>query len=297
MSGDKSSVYPKLIGSGLSGLLEVGIFHPFDTVSKRIMSNEKKLTIFGKNSNVSEIIFNTCNKTSLMSRCIPLYNGIGFAMMHRCNQRMYGYGGQPILKDIIERKYDGKTKNDRVLCETLAGLVIGAGESIFMPADVLKVKKQTNPAAFNNKSIIDILRRESYRELYKGLTVTTMRNMIGRGNLFFTNTWMRENVFKKTNQWDMTFVEYNIISVVSISTSILLTAPFDVIKTRIQNRNFGSSDSMIDISRRILLEEGPRGFFKGLNTKLFVIGPKIMFSFSMSQTLISYFEKTMANNT
>ena len=74
-----------------------------------------------------------------------------------------------------------------------------------------------------------------------------------------------------------------------------ITAPFDVIKTRIQNRNFGSSDSMIDISKRILLEEGPGGFFKGLNTKLFVIGPKIMFSFSMSQTLISYFEQNYGN--
>ncbi len=85
MSSDKSSIYPKLIGSGLSGFLEVGLFHPFDTISKRIMSNENKMIIFGKKSNISEIIFNTCNKTPLITRCIPLINGIGFAMMHRCN--------------------------------------------------------------------------------------------------------------------------------------------------------------------------------------------------------------------
>ena len=291
MSSDKSSIYPKLVGSGLSGILEVGIFHPFDTISKRIMSSKNNIVVFGKNANASSIIFSSTASNKLSGRVMSLYNGIGFAMMHRCNQRMYGYGGQPILRDMIEKKYDAKTKNDRILCETIAGVVIGAGESMFMPADVLKVKKQTNHAAFNNKTILDILRRESYRELYKGITVTTMRNMIGRGNLFFTNTWMREIVFKKTNQWDMTFVEYNIISVVSISTSILFTAPFDVIKTRMQKRDFGSNESMVGITRKIFIEEGWKGFFKGLNTKLFVIGPKIMLSFSLSQTLIGYFEK------
>ena len=290
MPDDKSSIYPKLIGSGLSGFLEVSLFHPFDTISKRIMSNKNNMVVFGKDSNVSKIIFDSTSKT-MPQRLFSLYNGIGFAMAHRCNQRMYGYGGQPILREIIEKRYDAKTRNERILCETIAGAAIGAGESMFMPADVLKVKKQTNDAAFRNKSLFRILTRESYHEFYRGITVTTIRNLIGRGNHFFFNAFMREHIFEKQSQWDMTFVQYNIISLVSISTSMLFTAPFDVIKTRMQNRNFGSSDSIVAISKRIIVEEGWRGFFKGLNTKLFVIGPKIMLSFSMSQSLISYFER------
>ena len=39
------NVYPKLLGSGIGGLLESTIFHLLDTTSKRLMSNQNKLII------------------------------------------------------------------------------------------------------------------------------------------------------------------------------------------------------------------------------------------------------------
>ena len=64
-----------------------------------------------------------------------------------------------------------------------------------------------------------------------------------------------------------------------------------MVKTRIQNKNFGESvDSFVTISN-IIKHEGYRAFFKGLNTKLIIIAPKIIFSYSISQYLISQLEK------
>jgi len=288
---ENDSIYPKLIGSSLAGILETIIFHPFDTMSKRLMSNEKTFVLRGPTSNITQVLFQTNKPFSLYTQVPSLYRGIGYGLWHRCSQRMYGYGGQPILRSHIEKYYDAKTKKDRILCETVAGAVIGVGESMFMPADVLKVKKQTNIGTFGGRSFITILRNEQLREMYRGIGITSVRNLIGRSNLYFINSVMREYLFEKDNQWDMTFMQYNLISVVSITSSILFTAPFDVIKTRVQNRDFGNTDGAVKVARKILAEEGVSGFFKGLTTKLFIISPKIMFSFSMAQYLISYFEK------
>ena len=288
-----NSIYPKLIGSSMAGILETSIFHPFDTISKRLMSNEKKLIIRGPESNLKQVIFHTNKPFGMFTQIPSLYRGIGYGIWHRASQRMYGYGGQPILRSYVEKYYDAKTKNDRILCETAAGAVIGVGESMFMPSDVLKVKKQTNIDTFNGRSFITILRNENMREMYRGIGITSIRNLVGRSNLYFINSVMREYVFEKDNQWDMSFMQYSLISFISITSSILFTAPFDVIKTRVQNRDFGNTDGSFKIARRILNEEGYRGFFKGLNTKLLIISPKIMFSFTASQYLISYFEKNL----
>lgn len=48
------------------------------------------------------------------------------------------------------------------------------------------------------------------------------------------------------------------------TNSITVAAPLDVIKTRIQNRPFDSPESGTTIVRRLLANEGPSAFFKGL---------------------------------
>ena len=37
------NISSKIIGSSLSGILEIGLFHPVDTVAKRLMYNKKSI--------------------------------------------------------------------------------------------------------------------------------------------------------------------------------------------------------------------------------------------------------------
>lgn len=39
----KDSAVARIVGSGISGIAELAVFHPVDTVSKRLMSNEAKV--------------------------------------------------------------------------------------------------------------------------------------------------------------------------------------------------------------------------------------------------------------
>ncbi|GAN11847.1 hypothetical protein MAM1_1103d11460, partial [Mucor ambiguus] len=47
-SGQSESGKARFAGSASSGILELIIFHPVDTVAKRLMSNQNKLWISGR---------------------------------------------------------------------------------------------------------------------------------------------------------------------------------------------------------------------------------------------------------
>lgn len=72
--------------------------------------------------------------------------------------------------------------------------------------------------------------------------------------------------------------------------SIVITNPLDVVKTRVQNRNFDNPESGLSIVSRMVKNEGMGSFFKGVIPKTSMVGPKLIFSFTVAQSLISYFD-------
>lgn len=74
---------------------------------------------------------------------------------------------------------------------------------------------------------------------------------------------------------------------------MIVSAPLDVVKTRIQNRNFENPESGVRIITNMLKNEGPTSFFKGLTPKLLMTGPKLVFSFWLAQTLIPTFDRIL----
>lgn len=58
------------------------------------------------------------------------------------------------------------------------GSLIGIGEIVLLPLDVLKIKRQTNPEAFRGRGIVRIVRDEGFG-LYRGWGWTAARNAPG----------------------------------------------------------------------------------------------------------------------
>ena len=92
---------------------------------------------------------------------------------------------------------------------------------------------------------------------------------------------------------------------------MIVSAPLDVIKTRIQNRNFENPESGFKIVGSMMKNEGITSFFKGLTPKvcevifqheiaadlfvqLLMTGPKLVFSFWLAQTLIPAFDVALS---
>lgn len=280
-------IYPKLIGSGIAGILEASIFHPADTISKRLMSNQSKLIITGDKSNLKSVLLQTKQNPILSKQIRGLYNGLGFSLVHRFTQRMYGYGGQPILREYIENQFDSKSRKERIFLEWACGATIGLGETIFMPFDLLKVKKQTNSETFGNRTIFQIIKEERINNYFKGATITLARNFTAMGNFFMVNSIVREFIFDKQTPWGLSYSQYIFSAAIASACSISSSSPFDVVKTRVQNKDFGQNSNSYVVIRDIMKNEGYKAFYKGLGTKLVTIGPKIIFTYATSQYFIT----------
>ncbi|KAJ5317314.1 hypothetical protein PENANT_c034G00151 [Penicillium antarcticum] len=287
----KESATARLLGSGSAGIAELMIFHPVDTTAKRLMSNQTRIT---NATAFKEVVFKEYANASVARKFTSLFPGLGYAAGYKVLQRIYKYGGQPFARDYLAQHHGadfdkafGKGTGKAIMHAT-AGSLIGIGEIVLLPLDVLKIKRQTNPEAFRGRGLFKIISDEGMG-LYRGAGWTAARNAPGSFALFGGSAFAKEYIYSLSDynaaSWGQNFVA----SVCGASASLVVSAPLDVIKTRIQNRNFENPESGFKIVSKMLKHEGPTSFFKGLTPKLLMTGPKLVFSFWLAQTLIPAF--------
>jgi hypothetical protein len=97
---------------------------------------------------------------------------------------VYKFGGQPFVRDYLAQNHGGSFDrtfgkgNGKAIMHATAGSIIGIGEIVLLPLDVLKIKRQTNPEAFRGRGLIRIIADEGFG-LYRGWGWTAARNAPG----------------------------------------------------------------------------------------------------------------------
>lgn len=264
------------------------IFHPVDTLAKRLMSNKSSSLSF------NQIVFKNHADATIGNKFLSLFPGLGYAAGYKILQRIYKFGGQPYFKDYLNKHHKSKfvatfgEKNGKAMTEAAAGSLTGIGEIVLLPLDVLKIKRQTNPEAFRSRGFLKIVSDEGFA-LYRGWGWTAARNAPGSFALFGGSAFTKEYLFKLDDYSSATWGQNFICSIAGSISSIAISQPLDVIKTRIQNQNFESKQGGVMVIKDIMKNEGFRAFFKGLAPKVLVVGPKLIFSFTMAQSLIPFF--------
>jgi len=298
MKGDKNkSVLASLLGSTVSGVFEIGLFHPLDTTAKRLMNNK------------TNVNFNNFKKTILQKhhhkgwiRGLPsLYPGLGFATSYKVTQRIYKYTGQNVLKNYFLNNHKSKfesvfgEKNGNVMISAVSGSLIGIGEIGLLPLDILKIKSQVNPEALSNKGIVELVKKERFN-LYAGWRWTALRNAPGSFTLFGASTFFKSKIFGLEINDKASLFQHFVTSSLASTACILVSSPMDVIKTRIQAQEFGKADNGMKIVKDMVKHEGMGSFFKGVVPKVGSIGPKLTFSFTIAQYLIDHFNDILKSN-
>ncbi|KAI5787143.1 mitochondrial carrier domain-containing protein [Geopyxis carbonaria] len=290
----KESTIARVLGSGSAGIAELAIFHPVDTTAKRLMSNQGKVASI---SQLNSVVFKDYASAGVGRKFVSLFPGLGYAAGYKVLQRIYKYGGQPFVRDYLGAHHRSKFENafgkssGKAIMNATAGSIIGIGEIVLLPLDVLKIKRQTNPEAFRGRGLFKIISDEGFG-LYRGWGWTAARNAPGSFALFGGSAFAKEALgIKDYNAatWSQNFIA----SVAGATASLIVSAPLDVIKTRIQNRNFENPEGGFKIVSNMMKNEGMTSFFKGLTPKLLMTGPKLVFSFWLAQTLIPAFDKIM----
>ena len=283
--GGKASATARILGSGVSGFAELAVFHPVDTVAKRLMSNKEQWR-----GRVNEIVFRDAAEASALTKWGSLFPGVGFGAAYKVLQRIYKFGGQPYVYEYINRNHSDAVPS-KTLQQAVSGSIMGIGEVVLLPLDVLKIKAQTNPEVLRGRGIVNLVQTEGLR-LYAGIGWTMARNAPGSFALFGGNSMAKKAMgLEETMGGEATWWQNGIASASGSIASIAVAQPLDVVKTRIQNRPFDSPESGASIIKNLIKNEGAGAFFKGLTPKLIVVGPKLVFSFTIAQSLISYFQK------
>ncbi|SCV67290.1 BQ2448_5936 [Microbotryum intermedium] len=317
-AGGKDSHAARIVGSGTAGIAELMLFHPVDTIAKRLMSNK---TV---GLPLNQIVFKQHATAPAGAKFLSLFPGLGYAAGYKVLQRVYKFGGQPYFNDYLNtnhRSFFTNTfgeKNGKALMSATAGSLTGIGEIVLLPLDVLKIKRQyvdsksndpspertihglipplrvhrTNPEAFRSRGFLRIVKDEGFA-LYRGASWTAARNAPGSFALFGGSAFTKEYVFGLQDYRTATWYQNFIASIAGSVSSIAISQPLDVIKTRIQNQNFENKVGGMTIVRDLIKNEGFTAFFKGLTPKVLVVGPKLVFSYTLAQTLIPIFSKYM----
>ncbi|GAQ11063.1 mitochondrial GTP/GDP carrier protein 1 [Aspergillus lentulus] len=287
----RESATARLLGSGTAGIAELMVFHPVDTIAKRLMSNQTRIA---STEVFSQVVFKEYATAPIGRKFTSLFPGLGYAAGYKVLQRIYKYGGQPFVRDYLAKHHGsdfdrafGKGTGKAIMHAT-AGSLIGIGEIVLLPLDVLKIKRQTNPEAFRGRGLFKIISDEGMG-LYRGAGWTAARNAPGSFALFGGSAFAKEYIYSLKDYNKATWGQNFVASICGASASLVVSAPLDVIKTRIQNRNFENPESGFRIVSNMMKNEGFTSFFKGLTPKLLMTGPKLVFSFWLAQTLIPAF--------
>jgi hypothetical protein len=138
-------------------------------------------------SALNNVIFKQYASAPVLTKFTSLFPGLGYAAGYKVLQRIYKYGGQPFVRDYLTEHYARDF-------DTAFGL-IGIGEIVLLPLDVLKIKRQTNPEAFRSRGFFRIVADEGMG-LYRGAGWTAARNAPGSFALFGGSAWAKEKLFK-----------------------------------------------------------------------------------------------------
>ncbi|KAG9317152.1 mitochondrial carrier protein [Chiua virens] len=254
------------------------------------MSNKAKVSF----STLNSIIFRDYATASAGRKFFSLFPGLGYAAGYKISQRIYKFGGQPWFNDIISRNYKdyftstfGERKGKLMIQATAGRYVVVL---VLLPLDVLKIKRQVNPEAFRGRGVLRIFMEEG-TTLYRGWGWTMARNAPGSFALFGGSAATKEYLLGVSDYSKATWTQNFIASVAGAVASITVAAPLDTVKTRIQNANFEHKVPGVTVVRDLVRNEGFRAFFKGLTPKILVVGPKLVFSYTLAQSLIPFFGK------
>lgn len=294
----------------MAGACEILCFHPFDTIAKRLMSYHHRVvdptSVRQTARNFQHVVFGKLEARAAADphftitnweRLRFMYPGSTYAVAYKVLQRVVKFAGQPYCREYLFKNHSNVffKKNEAtgdfirggtgsLMLEATAGCLVGVSEVVLLPFDRMKVLNQTNKDALQGRSMLSVIRTEGIAKLYAGTVTTAVRNAPGSFLLFGGAAFTKEYVFHLENYHDATFVQNLIASTVGGSIGVICTSPMDVIKTRIQAQELTQRMSGWQLFMKTVREEGFSAFYKGITPKLITSAPRLVFSYTMTQS-------------
>ncbi|CAI9107992.1 OLC1v1007498C7 [Oldenlandia corymbosa var. corymbosa] len=268
--------------SGLSVAAATGVTHPFDVLKVRLQMQlvGQRGPLIGMGKLFVQLVKNEGLKS--------LYLGLTPALT-----RSVLYGGLRLglyepSKHVCELAFE----STNILVKIASGAFSGAlATALTNPVEVLKVRLQMDVTS-SSKGPIHELRRIAHEEgvaaLWKGVGPAMARAAALTASQLATYDESKQALIRWT-PLEEGFYLHLISSTIAGGVSTVMTAPVDMVKTRLMlqrdSKEAGMYRNGFHCAYQVLQTEGPRGLYKGGFTLFARLGPQTTITFIICEKL------------
>ncbi|KAJ7972873.1 Mitochondrial substrate carrier family protein [Quillaja saponaria] len=280
--GSPSNVFYHFATSGLSVAVATGCTHPLDVLKVRL-----QMQLVGQKgplTGMGQLFFRILKDEGPRS----LYQGMTPALT-----RSVLYGGLRLgLYEPSKEACDLAFGSNNVLVKIASGAFSGAiSTALTNPVEVLKVRLQMNPDQRKGGPIVEMRRtisEEGIKALWKGVGPAMARAAALTASQLATYDETKRILMRWTSL-EEGFHLHLISSTVAGVLSTLITAPVDMVKTRLmlqrESHRPGTYRNGFDCAYQVMLKEGPKALYKGGFTIFARLGPQTTITFILCEEL------------
>lgn len=266
-----SSWGKEFVAGGFGGIAGIVSGYPLDTIRVRQQSCASPASAF-----------NILRRVAATEGPLALYRGMAAPLASVTFQNAMVFQIYAVLSRAFDRKVPASDPPS-YKGVTLGGFGTGALQSLMLtPVELVKIRLQlqrSNVPNYKNpvtsyKGPTDvarsIFRQEGWRGIYRGLTITVLRDAPAHGLYFWTYEYVREQLHpgcRKNGQ--ESFRTMLIAGGLAGVASWICCYPLDVIKTRFQAQSQSTPlryTGIVDCFRRSVKQEGYNVLWRGLGT-------------------------------
>ncbi|KAL4096374.1 hypothetical protein PRIC1_009734 [Phytophthora ramorum] len=259
----------------IGGVAGIVAGHPLDTVKVQLQTSRE----------ASAGVLRTLRRVVGSEGTAGLYRGLLSPILSNApiNAAVFGVQGQVVR--VLQR--DGPLSSTQ---HFIAGCSAGLVQVVFAaPSEHVKIQLQTGAMGREHSSLVagrTILRRYGARTLFKGWQVCLLRDVPAFGAYFcgYEATKRALTEGKSENETDLKLM---MAGGIAGMLSWIVSMPQDVVKSCVQSQSLqGDQQTMTQMARSRMQQEGPGFFFKGFSATM-------LRAFPVSAVTFLVYEKTM----
>ncbi|KAI0317405.1 mitochondrial carrier domain-containing protein [Amylostereum chailletii] len=291
-----------ITAGGLAGAAEALCCQPLDTIKVRM-----QLSRSGSAPGTKARGF-LATGALIMKRETPLalYKGLGAVLSGIVPKMAIRFASFETYKGMLADRETGKTSIGGIF---VAGLGAGTSEAVMVvtPMEVVKIRLQAQMHSLADPleapryrnaghAVYTIVREEGFGALYRGVTLTALRQATNQGANFTAYQELKKLAQKmQPDLPELPSYQHMIIGLISGAMGPFSNAPIDTIKTRLQKSSFEPGTTALQriqtIAGEMWRQEGTRSFYKGITPRVLRVAPGQAIVFAVYERVRQVIEK------